>query len=987
MAASRARVIRELSRSARASSPREDEYHTGVSEFNPDEAIHSTLQFGNTGSQQWPLTYDQYVDRHSDAGSEGSADMSIELGRGVKRGARDEKEDVSSNAIFTLGDDSQYELAGTPPIKSRGAARKNEGVLRREASVRRAAETAKANEGAKRTTSQAQKGLARLAEATGRNAKHGDEHSWGVDDSVRAPMIVNSKNTRFTRSRQTSAAFPSGQNTPPRNTSGSGNPAVRSATHTANSFMLPDLTDIHELVGGSRKEDATPMANRNNPSNSGSRFTPSADYRMPSRGNPDRDHIQIESAPIPEDEKRIYASLQILQDKVVQLEQEKSAADKRVEDFEVEIIQLRSQLDREEQLRRPDSALGSESESEKEKWRMERTRLQASVMALQQRLERSERKVSMSDVTVKRVTKERDELITRIGVTFYNIEEVKAENEELREDRAKVLEQNGDLMEVVVALREELGKRKAKATVGPKAGKAGKATHASAPTRDVNEAVSRQASQQQQPAAPASRPNAEDDERLSVGDFDEEARDSIAQTVQQQLKRMKDDARLNVRDRARRQRETVRARSHPKSLRQSGAGLDHASSAPSAMMCKSDAEDVESHDSEGPTEIEVTNAREATKGWLTQGASDSHNLTNLTKNLPIESKGLRQALEEQRRAGHLRRHSSAPVAAQCEPTVAQDVTKQHTRKSSLRDITTGLTINGDGRVTLQSNAPVDTILKGAKTVRVLSPPTEHSPHDLDGDEMSIFSNTCRPRCRSANATEEAGETSAFIIPDITLNHPTALPSMVIKSPGIHHIAGACSVCAAANGHDIGAPLPVIPASSRTDLPEDATLRPAQPPHLALVAVLQQLQDEVVHIKLTLAKHETQYHAHDPAIGASKRRKLDEQIRHLRAECERRSGQIYALYDVLEGQKVAVVTDADAGGGDGGEHGDGEGQKLREMNVQELEETLTSIGIGPAEMAGRIGRSAPPLGLDGIEDGFSDEESLAVPDWEGLSDGE
>jgi hypothetical protein len=140
---------------------------------------------------------------------------------------------------------------------------------------------------------------------------------------------------------------------------------------TQQSFMLPDLPNLTELVSGVF-QDGTPVFSRN--TRARSRFT---NPLNPSRG-PARqlNHTPIDSVPIPSDEKAIFASLQLLKEKVAQLEQEKAESEKKIEEQEIQIIELRAANEAQEKLRRSDSALGStdgEGSGEKNNWRVEKT--------------------------------------------------------------------------------------------------------------------------------------------------------------------------------------------------------------------------------------------------------------------------------------------------------------------------------------------------------------------------------------------------------------------------------------------------------------------------------------------------------------------------------------------------------------------------------------------------------------------------------------
>jgi hypothetical protein len=300
----------------------------------------------------------------------------------------------------------------------------------------------------------------------------------------------------------------------------------------------------------------------------------------------------------------------------------------------------------------------------------------------------------------------------------------------------------------------------------------------------------------------------------------------------------------------------------------------------------------------------------------------------------------------------------------------------------LKDITSGLQLDATGRFSIRGESDAQ---KASKTVRVQSPHTSditfgHTEQAVgveDGD-ISTLSNVSRRRRQTTAATAEdyeEGETSAFIIPDITIH--TALPNVSGTSnfPLASHKTNECTICAEANGKHIDIPLP-IPVSTR-DLGEDATLRPAWAPHISLAHVLKQLQDEVAHLKLQLAKKEAEYNAHDPALGRRRRISVHAEVLKLAAEVERRSDMVYRLYDVVEGQKGNVEAVE--------EPNDAASVKHDAKIDHEIEETLQSIGMDPAEVAGRIGRSAPDI-PEGLQEEFSGDESEELP-WEGLSDSE
>ena len=388
---------------------------------------------------------------------------------------------------------------------------------------------------------------------------------------------------------------------------------------------------------------------------------------------------------------------------------------------------------------------------------------------------------------------------------------------------------------------------------------------------------------------------------------------------------------------------------------------------------------------ESESEAELTARTRGTLRDMTfQSAKQKHqqedtaDLTNVSK-ASLSAINLRKTLEEERRAKRAARHSSAPVETAREPTLTHNVTKPaFTRKSSLKDITSGLQLDATGRFSLRGETDAQ---KALKTVRVQSPHTSditvnHTQQaaGVEEGDLSMMSNLSRRR-RPVHVADdyEEGETSAFIIPDITIH--TALPttSGTRAFTLVDHKANECTICAEADGKHIDIPLP-IPVSTR-DLGEDATLRPAWAPHIALAHVLKQLQDEVAHLKIQLAKKEAEYNAHDPALGRRRRISVHAEVLKIAAEVERRSDMVYRLCDVVEGQKGNFGTAE--------EHTEAASAKQGTKINHEVEETLQSIGMDPVEVAGRIGRSAPEI-PEGLHEEFSGEESEELP-WEGLSD--
>ena len=269
----------------------------------------------------------------------------------------------------------------------------------------------------------------------------------------------------------------------------------------------------------------------------------------------------------------------------------------------------------------------------------------------------------------------------------------------------------------------------------------------------------------------------------------------------------------------------------------------------------------------------------------------------------------------------------------------------------------------------------------------LVPSGAHSKHNRHHSENSILST--RSRRRGLNAENM---TSAFIVPDITIHNlgvsSQPLPDLTSEAQGIlnglaKHDCQNCTICKRAISNDenhehgetvreaIKVPKPV-PVSDRmvNFIPneEEHTIRPAQAPGLALAVVLKGLDDELAHLKIELTRYQALYNGHDPALSKRKRKSVYQKIETLLEAIEVKADQVYALYDVLEGQK----------------------QDGHEISEEEVEVTLQSIGIKATSLHLRGGGTnekqqreqenpseRQPWDLD------SDSESLDDLPWEGI----
>jgi hypothetical protein len=123
-----------------------------------------------------------------------------------------------------------------------------------------------------------------------------------------------------------------------------------------------------------------------------------------------------------------------------------------------------------------------------------------------------------------------------------------------------------------------------------------------------------------------------------------------------------------------------------------------------------------------------------------------------------------------------------------------------------------------------------------------------------------------------------------------------------------------------------------------------------------------------------------YNQHDPALGRRKRLAVKAKMTALMTKIERRSDQIYSLYDVLEGQKSSAEAQ--------------DAQHQQEMDEEQVENTLQSLGIDVEELGQRAREVQQqqqhqqyPFGLDGeIEESEDDLPwgGFVLVDWLGVS---
>lgn len=266
------------------------------------------------------------------------SEESIEMGRGLghtpSRANRSSAR-VQSNSEIMYDMDTSFN-AGTPPARSRPTPKSS---LRREA----------------------------VRNASGNASKMADVYKKVSARDKNSPRQRPEETTREVRGSRFGRNV-SGSDTDSWPQKAVGTPRTL-ANGTAQSFMLPDLPNLTELVSGNFK-DGTPIFPRSE--RNATRFSsgPSVPFNQPN-------FVPLSGMAVPEDEKAILAALQLMKDKFEQLSVEKEEADRKIEEYEDEAVRMRAQLVARQNFRGRDSALGStdgEDGSPKTKWQIEKTR-------------------------------------------------------------------------------------------------------------------------------------------------------------------------------------------------------------------------------------------------------------------------------------------------------------------------------------------------------------------------------------------------------------------------------------------------------------------------------------------------------------------------------------------------------------------------------------------------------------------------------------
>ena len=223
------------------------------------------------------------------------------------------------------------------------------------------------------------------------------------------------------------------------------------------SYIMPSLPELSELITGTYN-DGTPVFSHSSKPRA-SRFTGAKDGKTVVKP----EHAIVDEIELPKDEQDIMMQLQLLQDRVRDLEAMRAETQIFVQEVQQENMALKQEKMESRKWRRSDSALGSTDGSDlhqdedrgSRRSLIERTRkhpvlppvhslltlllgLEASLRLMQEQYDAEKRKTVVQDVVIKNVSQDRDAATKQLAVAFFAMEQLKNDNLRLKEENVRL---------------------------------------------------------------------------------------------------------------------------------------------------------------------------------------------------------------------------------------------------------------------------------------------------------------------------------------------------------------------------------------------------------------------------------------------------------------------------------------------------------------------------------------------------------------------
>jgi hypothetical protein len=761
---------------------------------------------------------------------------------------------------------------------------------------------------------------------------------------------------------------------------------------TQQSFLLPNMPEISDIMSGPF-DTGVPVSTH------GGRVVSRSQHGA-SRSIP---HEEVDGIPIPDEENDIYLNIDILKEKVKLLETEKVEYQRNILNLQSDNYQLQAEKKELEERRSADSALGmadsgSDADESSPKARIYDTflreiptnssrtyllthtqELREHVLSLQRLLTASDRKAESQELRLRNSVLERDQAVVQLAEALDQNKALQAVNHGLTEAKKDLQQENDALRTHITAFMAEAdGTTRSmeqekydltrqiqtlKGSTEQNAKNLEKERHeltkkmeALGLTGEENARKLENERQQLENQINALKLKNEEDIRASL-----KKESMLLSKIQRRDRAVKEmqEATQEIRETTREIRATstnkkgLASRRPSKGKRASSIPLEQFA-AKSNNISGQNAVDEQSFDVYSTTSATFHKNIHDNTAEVNQSIHSDQG----SEFASILGEGYMQNLRQIRKEVRIeKRHLAAQDSVTEQDDTVQTANTTRSRVQSINGITD---IHAERDDTVQS--ALSTRLR-AQSVNGLTGILKNKGARTKNAKGS----TGIPRNRkSRDDTDDM--TSAYIIPDISFVsdmketvHPTLSASARrVLDKLCNQDCLNCSVCtqvasygtkdtreqnATMQNARVSKPVPVsdrMPVAAPYE--DEPTLRPLVKPGLALAIVIKGLEDEVVHLKMEQAQVNALYTKHDPSLSLRKRHALKNRLSKLTVAIETKSDQIYALYDVLEGQK----------------------QSGQEMTEEDFENTLLSIGIDP----------------ESKDDG--EDTDLDLP-WEGIED--
>ena len=209
--------------------------------------------------------------------------------------------------------------------------------------------------------------------------------------------------------------------------------SIGTPNHTARSFFLPNLAHMNDFISGtlrlSSMKNGMPVFVKHGKV-----------HDRESKKSPDH-HAEIEDIAVPEDEEKIFVSLDKIREEIQALKEHDDMVSQQAEHLQQEVVELQVQVAKYKS--RKDSAMGSDSESSVvDHLNAQKSQLEDQVASLQSRLDKANRKISINEIHTESYITERDEALKSATDHLEKIKRLQSELSAVRDQLEEFQEGN-----------------------------------------------------------------------------------------------------------------------------------------------------------------------------------------------------------------------------------------------------------------------------------------------------------------------------------------------------------------------------------------------------------------------------------------------------------------------------------------------------------------------------------------------------------------